>query len=48
MCDFWLFFNIKKKIRERRFHSKVEIDEAIKEFFFYLYTKKLMVEEFNL
>lgn len=33
MCDFWLFFNLKKNLRGRRFHSEDEIDEAIKAYF---------------
>ena len=33
MCDFWLFFNLKKNLRGRRFHSEEEIDVAINAFF---------------
>ncbi|GFS62435.1 histone-lysine N-methyltransferase SETMAR [Trichonephila clavipes] len=33
MCDFWLFFNLKKNLRERRFHSEEEIDVAVNAFF---------------
>ena len=33
MRDFWLFFNLKKNLRGRRFHSEEEIDVAINAFF---------------
>ena len=33
MCDFWLFFNLKKNLRGRRFHSEEEIDATINAFF---------------
>ncbi|GFW01308.1 histone-lysine N-methyltransferase SETMAR [Trichonephila clavipes] len=32
MCNFWLFINLKKNLRGRRFHSE-DIDVAIKAFF---------------
>ena len=33
MCDFWLFFNLKKNLRGRRFHSEEEIDATINALF---------------
>lgn len=33
MCDFWLFLNLKKNLRGRRFHSEEEIDTTINAFF---------------
>ena len=39
MCDFWLFFNLKKILRGRRFHSKEENNVATNAFFF-IYSKK--------
>ncbi|GFX53916.1 histone-lysine N-methyltransferase SETMAR [Trichonephila clavipes] len=33
MCRFWLFFNAKKNLHGRRFHSEEEIDVAINTFF---------------
>ena len=36
MCDFWLFFNLKRNFRGRRFHSEEEIDVAINAFFSYI------------
>ena len=47
MCDFWLFFNLKKNLRRHRFHSEEEIDVAINEFFSYIPRNK-WVETFNL
>ncbi|KFM59502.1 Histone-lysine N-methyltransferase SETMAR, partial [Stegodyphus mimosarum] len=29
MCDFWLFFNLKKNLHGHCFHSEAETDEAI-------------------
>ena len=34
MCDFWLFFHLKKNLRGRRFHSEEEISVAINACFF--------------
>ena len=34
MCDFWIFFNLKKNLRGRRFHSEEETNVAINAFFF--------------
>lgn len=33
MCDFWLFNNLKKNLRGRKFSSEDEIDQAIHQFF---------------
>ena len=33
MCDFWLFFNLKKHLRGQRFSSEEEIDIAIRAYF---------------
>ena len=33
MRDFWLFLNLKKNLRGRRFHSEEETDVAINAFF---------------
>ncbi|CAH1111595.1 unnamed protein product [Psylliodes chrysocephalus] len=33
MCDFWLLFNLNKHLRDRRFTTEDEIDEAIHQFF---------------
>lgn len=33
MCDFWLFFRLKKHLRGRRFLSEDEIEDAINEYF---------------
>ncbi|GFU42170.1 histone-lysine N-methyltransferase SETMAR [Trichonephila clavipes] len=33
MCNFWLFFNLKKNLHEGRFHSEEEIDKAINALF---------------
>lgn len=33
MCDFWLFFNLKKHLRGRKFSSENEIDQAINLYF---------------
>ena len=39
MCDFWLFFNLKKNFRGCWFDSEDEIDVDINAFFF-IYSKK--------
>ena len=33
MCDFWLFFNLKKNLCGRGFHSEEEIDATINAIF---------------
>ena len=33
MCDFWLFFNLKRNLSKCHFHSEEEIDVAINVFF---------------
>lgn len=47
MCDFWLFFNLKKNLRGRRFHSEEEIDVAINAFFSSI-PRNEWLEAFNL
>ena len=47
MCDFWLFFYLKKNLRERRFHSEEEIDVAINASFSSIPRNKWL-EAFNL
>ena len=33
MCEFWSFFNLKKNLCRRHFHSEEEIDVAINAYF---------------
>lgn len=47
MCDFWLFFNLKKNLRGRRFHSEEEIDMATHAFFSSI-PKSDWLEAFNM
>ena len=47
MCDFWLFFNLKKNLRDHRFHPEEEIDVAINAFFSSILRNKWL-ETFNL